>query len=203
MQNWRSFEIKAVCCFPEESIGCSQYQTEVILFRELLLSLGDFVKNIYNYHESKSFHKILTIFAETYRNTPDLKFDDVVNKILIPTKQIWDDLCKKMRNGSISVCEIEKFCFNEFSESELYGELVAMNRGRKDNWVKERITQLDRFRMFSKTLSIARLLLDVKEKYNINGLFENLEIIANSVRISYKIKTIKEVRWSTNYNVAI
>lgn len=183
MQNWRFFEIKAVCSFPDESIGCSQYQTEVILFKEFLIRLGDFVKNIYNYHESKSFHKILTIFAKTYRNTADLKFDDVVNKILIPTKQTWDDLCTKMRNGSISVREIEKYCFSEFSDDQLYAELVAMNRGRKDTWVKERITQLHRFRMFSKTLSIARLLLDVKEKYNINGVFENLELIANSVRI--------------------
>lgn len=183
MQNWRFYEIKAVCFFPEESVGWNQYQPKVILFKELLLSLGDFVKNIYNYHESISFHTILTILAVTYRNTPDLKFDDVVNKILLPTKQIWDDLCTKMRNGSISVREIEKFCFSEFSDEQLLAELVAMNRGRKDNRVKERITQLQRFRMFSKTLSIARLLLDVKEKYNINGIFENLEVIANSVRM--------------------
>lgn len=183
LQNWRFLEIKAVCSFPEESVGRSQYQPEVILFKELLSSLGDFVKNIYYYHESKSFHKILTMLAGTYRSTTDMKFDAIVKQILIPTKQIWDDLCKKMKNGSISVCELETYCFCEFSNDQLYGELVAMNKGRKDHWVKERITQLDRFRMFSKTLSIARLLLDAKEKYNINGMFENLEIIANSVRM--------------------
>lgn len=183
LQNWRFLEIKAVCSFPEESVGRSQYQPEIILFKELLSSLGDFVKNIYYYHESKSFHKILAMLAGTYRSTPDMKFDDIVKQILIPTKQTWDDLCTKMKNGSISVRELEKYCFCEFSNDQLYGELVAMNKGRKDHWVKERITQLDRFRMFSKTLSIARLLLDAKEKYTINGMFENLEIIANSVRM--------------------
>lgn len=182
LQNLRFFAIKDVCSFPEESVGRSQYQPEVILFKELLSSLGDFNKNIYYYYESRSFHKVLRIHAGKYRNTPDMKFDDIVKQILVPTKQVWDDLCVKMKDGSISVRELEKFGFCEFSKDQLYGEFAAMNKGRKDDWVNERIAQLDRFRMFSKTLSIARLLLDVKEKYNIIGMFENLNIIANSVR---------------------
>lgn len=37
--------------------------------------------------------------------------------------------------------------------------------------------------MFLKILLIVRFLFDVKEKYNINGMFENLEIIVNLVRM--------------------
>lgn len=192
LQNWRFYEIGAVCFIPEEIVGWIQYQPDIILFKDLLSSLADFVGNIYNYNESKSFHKLLAKLAGTFRNTPDLKFDDVMNKILMPTKQIWDDLCNKMKNGFISVLEIETHCFGEYSDEQLYGELVAMNRGRKDNWVNERIDQLHRFRMFSKTVSVARLFLDVKEKYNVCGSFQNLELIANSVRLQF-IKCLLQI----------
>lgn len=117
------------------------------------------------------------------KKTADLKFDDVIDIILGPTKNTWDELCSKIKDGSISVREIEKYCFNEFSNDELYKELVAMNGGRKEDWIKDRITQLKRFQMFSKTVSVAKLLLDVRDKYEIDGPFENLELIAKSVRL--------------------
>lgn len=117
------------------------------------------------------------------KKTADLKFDDVIDIILGPTKNTWDELCSKIKDGSISVREIEKYCFNEFSNNEMYKELVAMNGGRKEDWIKDRITQLKRFQMFSKTVSVAKLLLDVRDKYEIDGPFENLELIAKSVRL--------------------
>lgn len=117
------------------------------------------------------------------KKTADLKFDDVIDIILGPTKNTWDELCSKIKDGSISVREIEKYCFNEFSNNEMYKELVAMNGGRKEDWIKDRITQLKRFQMFSKTVSVAKLLLDVRDKYEIDGPFENLELIAESVRL--------------------
>lgn len=52
---------------------------------------------------------------------------------------IWDEICIKMKIGLIFVCEIEKYCFNDFNDDELYDELVLMNRGRKENWIKDRI----------------------------------------------------------------
>lgn len=117
------------------------------------------------------------------KKTADLKFDDVIDIILGPTKNTWDELCSKIKDGSISVREIEKYCFNEFSNNEVYKELVAMNGGRKEDWIKDRITQLKRFQMFSKTVSVAKLLLDVRDKNEIDGPFENLELIAKSVRL--------------------
>lgn len=117
------------------------------------------------------------------KKTADLKFDDVIDIILGPTKNTWDELCSKIKDGSISVREIEKYCFIEFSNNEVYKELVAMNGGRKEDWIKDRITQLKRFQMFSKTVSVAKLLLDVRDKYEIDGPFENLELIAKSVRL--------------------
>lgn len=117
------------------------------------------------------------------KKTADLKFDDVIDIILGPTKNTWDELCSKIKDGSISVREIEKYCFNEFSNNEVYKELVAMNGGRKEDWIKDRITQLKRFQMFSKTVSVAKLLLDVRDKYEIDGPSENLELIAKSVRL--------------------
>lgn len=117
------------------------------------------------------------------KKTADLKFDDVIDIILGPTKNTWDELCSNIKDGSISVREIEKYCFNEFSNNEVYKELVAMNGGRKEDWIKDRITQLKRFQMFSKTVSVAKLLLDVRDKYEIDGPFENLELIAKSVRL--------------------
>lgn len=116
------------------------------------------------------------------KKTADLKFDDVIEIILGPTKNTWDELCSKIKEGSISVREIEKYCFNEFNKDELYKELVAMNGGRKEEWIKDRISQLQRFQMFSKTVSVAKLLLDVRDEYEIDGPFENLELIAESVR---------------------
>lgn len=91
-----------------------------------------------------------------------------------------------MKKGSISVCEIEKYRFNDLNnDDELYDELVAMNRGIKEDWIRERITQLQRFRMFSKTVSVAKLLLKLREEYDIDGSFENLELIAKSVNYAF------------------
>lgn len=45
-----------------------------------------------------------------------------------------------MKKGFIFVCEIEKYCFNDLNnDDELYDELVVMNRGIKEDWIRERI----------------------------------------------------------------
>lgn len=180
-QNWHQLEIGKVFKIPEESVEFDQYQPDVILYGELLSNLAYIENNIFCYDESKSFHDILKRKAQMYKNPTVLNFDDVIKKVLIPAKETMDDLCKKIENGSISVCEIEKYSIREFSEAELYTELIAMNRGSKDEWINERIAQLQRFRMFSKTVLIAKLLLDIKNEFEIDGSFENLELIANSV----------------------
>lgn len=180
-------KIGEVCCINEENEGLSQYQSKVLLYKDLLSKLKFIVKNIFRYDESKIFHKILKRNARMQKKTANLKFDDVIDTILRPTKNTWDELCSKIKEGSISVREIEKYCFNDFNDDELYKELVAMNGGRKEDWVKDRITQLQRFRMFSKTVSVAKLLLNVRDEYEIDGPFENLELIAKSVRLGLYI----------------
>lgn len=182
LKNWRSLEIGEVCAIPEESGGFAEYQPNVILFIDLLSKLDFIVKNMFCYNESKTFHTIMKNTAKLHRRSADFQFVDVIDTILIPTTDTWDKICIKMKTGSISVCEIEKYCFNDFNDDELYDELVAMNRGRKENWIKDRITQLQRFRMFSKTVSVAKLFLRVRDEFDIDGSFENLELIAKSVK---------------------
>lgn len=189
LQSWKLFEIGKVCAIPEESGGFGQYQPDVILFSDLLSKLDFIVKNIFCYNESKTFHKILKNTAKLHRKSADFQFDDVIDTILIPTTDTWNKICIKMKKGSISVCEIEKYRFNDLNnddnDDELYDELVAMNRGIKEDWIRERITQLQRFRMFSKTVSVAKLLLKLREEYDIDGSFENLELIAKSVNYAF------------------
>lgn len=185
LQNWRSLEIGKVCAITEESGEFGQNQPDVILFSDLISKLDFIVKNISCYNDSKTFHKILKNVAQLHRKSTEFHFEDVIDKILIPTTDTWDEICNKMKTGSISVSEIEKYCFNDFTDDQLYNELVAMNRGRKEDWIKDRITQLQRFRMFSKTVSVAKLLLKVRDEYDINGSFENLELIAKSVKICF------------------
>lgn len=180
-QNWHQLEIGKIFKIPEESLESDQYHPDFILYGEFLSNLTYIENNISCYDESKSFHDILKRKAQSFRTPTVLNFDDVMKEILIPAKETMGDLCKQIENGSISVLEIEKLSLSEFSEAELCTELIAMNRGRKDEWVNERIAQLQRFRMFSKTVSIAKLLLDMKNEYDIDGSFENLELIANSV----------------------
>lgn len=69
----------------------------------------------------------------------DIEFDDVIDKIFLLIKNIWDEFCIWIKNGFIFVREIENYCFSNFIDEELYVELVVMNRGRKDNWINERI----------------------------------------------------------------
>lgn len=179
LQNWRLLKINEVCLIPEDTVGCQQYKPEITIFRDLLSKFDFLVKNIFFYDESKSFHKILEMKAN--KKNLDTEDEDLVQNILKSAKNIWDELCNKMKTGYISIYEIEKYRFNIFSDEELYKELVAMNRGGKEDWIKERITQLQRFRMFTKTVTVAKLFLDVNKRYNFDGSFRNLEIIANSV----------------------
>lgn len=174
-------EIGKVFKIPEEILEFDQYQPEFILYGELLSNLTYIENNISCYDESKSFHDILKHKAQSFKTPTVLNFNDVIKGVLIPAKETMDDLCKQIENGSISVREIENFSLREFSEAELCTELIAMNRGSKDEWINERIAQLQRFRMFSKTVLIAKLLLDIKNEFEIDGSFENLELIANSV----------------------
>lgn len=195
LQNWRSLEIGEVCAIPEESGGFAEYQPNVILFIDLLSKLDFIVKNMFCYNESKTFHTVMKNTAKLHRRSADFQFDDVIDTILISTTDTWNEICIKMKKGSISVCEIEKYRFNDLNnddnDDELYDELVAMNRGIKEDWIRERITQLQRFRMFSKTVSVAKLLLKLREEYDIDGSFENLELIAKSVKNAF-IKYRKE-----------
>lgn len=180
-QNWHQLEIGKIFKIPEESLKSDQYHPDFILYGELLSNLTYIENNISCYDESKSFHDILKRKSQSFRTPTVLNFNDVIKEVLIPAKETMDDLCKQIENGSISVREIEKFSLREFSEAELCAELIAMNRGSKDEWINERIAQLQRFRMFSKTVLIAKLLLNIKNEYEIDGSFENLELIANSV----------------------
>lgn len=180
LQNLRLSKINDVCLIPEETVGWQQYKPEITIFRDLLFKFDFLVKNIFFCDESKSFHKILEMKANK-KNNLDMEDEDLVHNVLKSAKDIWDELCNKMKTGYISICETEKYRFNKFSDEELYQELVAMNRGRKEDWIKERVSQLQRFRMFTKTVSVAKLFLDVQKRYNFDGSFRNLELIANSV----------------------
>jgi hypothetical protein len=177
LRNWKLMEIGHACKVPEQSVGLSQYQPVVRLFTDIRSSLATFIPNIYFYNVSKSFHKILKLEARKYRNSQD----DVMDEILMHTQSIWDDLCVKIKEGTISVKEVEEYRFNEFSDEQLNAEFVAMNRGKKPRWIRERITQLQRFRKFSKTVAVAKLIVDVQERYDIKGSFQHVELIANSV----------------------
>lgn len=179
LQNWQLSRINEVCLIPKDTVGWQQYTPEITIFRDLLSKFDFLVKNIFFCDESKSFHKILEMRAN--KKYLDMEDEDLAQNVLKSAKSIWDELCNKMKTGNISICEIEKYRFNKFSDEELYKELVAMNRGGKEDWIKERITQLQRFRMFTKTVTVAKLFLDVQNRHNFDGSFRNLEIIANSV----------------------
>lgn len=183
LENWKTLQIKDVCCIPEEFVSEGQYQPKITLFEELLTKMESLIKNILFFNESKTFHKILKMIAKGKNDMHKMGSIDLMQHILKPTKDTWCDLCIKMKDGSISIRETEKYRFYELSTDELKSELVAMNRGVKDPWIKQRADQLQRFKMFSNTRSVSNLLLKVKERYNIQGSFDNLELIANSVSI--------------------
>lgn len=185
MQDWKLSKINEVCSIPKDTEGWQQYEPEVTIFRDLISKFDFLVKNIFFCDGSKSFHKILEMKANRIKQNSDMDDEDIVQNILTSALDIWNDLCNKMKTGVISIREIEKYRFNKCSNQELYNELVAMNRGGKEDWIKERITQLKRFRMFSKTVEVAKHFLEIKERYDFCGAFCNLEIIANSVSSLY------------------
>ena len=199
LENWQLMAIKDVCCIPEELVTEGQYQPKITLFQDLFSKMESIIKNVIFYNESKTFHRILKMIARKNKDMPKMGCADVMQHILNPTKDTWSELCKKMKNGLISIRETEKYRFYELSEEDLYSELVTMNRGVKDRWIPERIHQLRRFKMLSNTLSVSNLLLRVKERYNVPGSFKNLELIANPVRI-YSVKSnITSLRFLSIY----
>lgn len=132
-------------------------------------------------NESKTFHNVLKKTAEEYRNTPNLGLDGVIQIILKPSKQKWEVLGQKLKAGSISIYDIEKYCFHELHDDDMIREFIVMNKQKTEKWIGERIIQLQRFKRSLNTVTAARTLLEVKEKCNIFGSFTNLELIANLV----------------------
>lgn len=151
------------------------------MFKDVRLKLQFIIEDISIHYKSKTFHEVLKQTSKEHRDSKELQFDGVVQEILKPTKDTWDDLCKEMKAGSIIIHDIENYHFHECGDREMFDELKLMNMGIQEDWINERIIQLQRFKMFSKTVSTAKLLLDVKEKCRVSGSFEKLELISNSV----------------------
>lgn len=181
LESWSLNPIKSVCSLPEETPIASQYKPDVTLFKDVLLKLQFITKDILIHHKSKTFLEVLKQTSKIHRDSKELQFDGVVQEILKPTKDTWDDLCKEMKEGSIIIHDIENYHFHEYGDEELFEELKLMNRGIMEDWINERKIQLQRFKMFSKTVSTAKRLLDVKKKCRVSGSFEKLELISTSV----------------------
>lgn len=131
--------------------------------------------------ESKTFHNVLKKTAEKYGCEPNLGLDGVIQNILKPSKEKWEDLGQKLKAGSISFYDIEKYCFHELHDDDMIREFIVMNRRKTEKWIGERIIQLQRFKRSLNTVTVAKPLLEVKERCNIIGSFTNLELIANLV----------------------
>lgn len=178
---WKDLPIKEMFSFSTEYVEASLYTPDVILFRELFLNLQVMIADISILNESKTFHNVLKKTAEEYRNTPNLGFDGVIQKILKPSKEKWDDLGQKLKMASISIDDIEKYCFHELHDDDMIQEFIVINRRKNEKWMRERIVQLKRFKRSLNTVTVARPLLEVKERCNIFGSFKNLELIAHLV----------------------
>lgn len=183
LENWHLLTIKELCCIPEEFVSEEQYQPKLLLFQELISNKEFIIEDVHFLNKSKTFHKILKIKANKNKGVQNVGYTDVIQHILKPTKDTWCDLCIKIKDGSISIHETEKYCLYELSAEELYLELIAMNRGVNGHWIQERIDHLQRLKMCLNTVFVSSLLMEVKERYHVPGSFENLKFIANSVSI--------------------
>ena len=189
LENWTKMTLEDICDIPAQMPDCLMYIPALKVFSEVLKEpVKGFVTGISFYKQSKTFRTVLDKErqSKTKMQVQGYSFMEVLTNILIPSQARWDGYCNKLVDGSITIEDIVTLRLDKVNDNELTKEFTAMNRGSKKPWIENRIAEFRRFKCFTQSVEIAKLLKEIQVANDIGGNFQFVELIRRSVSISIR-----------------
>ncbi|XP_078327262.1 E3 ubiquitin-protein ligase rnf213-alpha-like isoform X2 [Crassostrea virginica] len=183
LENWRKMTLEDICDIPAQMPDCLMYIPALKVFSEVLKEpVKGFVTGISFYKQSKTFRTVLDKErqSKTKMQVQGYSFMEVLTNILIPSQARWDGYCNKLVDGSITIEDIVTLRLDKVNDNELTKEFTAMNRGSKKPWIENRIAEFRRFKCFTQSVEIAKLLKEIQVANDIGGNFQFVELIRRS-----------------------
>ncbi|KAK7107714.1 hypothetical protein V1264_015588 [Littorina saxatilis] len=160
----------------------------------VLASLPDFEQKI----KSLIFRKILARAGERM-DLSTVEFWRAFQALWSDVMQEWQVLCQKMIDGSITLVSAErvfglfKAAGETYNFTEMAEDLLKMGTAGTSDWVDQRIRQFSCYMDIKKHVAAANALLGVKQAYEIEGNFEDIEkICCLSQNASLPIRDLDE-----------
>ncbi|XP_061196022.1 E3 ubiquitin-protein ligase rnf213-alpha-like [Saccostrea echinata] len=184
LQNWKKMKLEDICVIPKQMSDFAMYTPRLKVFTEILEEpVKSFVKCISFYKQSKTFQTVIkSVSKQQSGEMKNYDFFELFEEVLNPAKDMWEEYCTSLENGTITIRDIETLQLHKVDDSSLQKEFTAMNRGSKKPWIKNRIDEFRRYKCFSRSVETAGLLKEIQSTNNIEGNFDSVELIERSDR---------------------
>ncbi|KAI0241298.1 E3 ubiquitin-protein ligase [Lamellibrachia satsuma] len=183
-------------CRPRQYTPETAPQNNVITTEVTFLKFDDRVEDMLHamatskLNVSQIFDKLWTQHGNTVHHKREQQLDcgqltleDVATLVWLPAKQGYDGFCECIRDGSITLDEVDNF-LNVYVDkySHLENELKLMCTSDVENdWIKGRIRQVEQCHHLDHDCHDAKLIMDAKEAFHLTGNFTVLEAIVSAV----------------------
>ena len=184
-------------CRPRQYTPETATQKDAISTEVTCLSLDDCVEEMlvsmvtYKLNVSQVFDLLWTQHGNTVLHTKqqdtkseELTLVEVATQVWLPAKQHYDDLCKSIEDGSISLNAVDNFLHVYVGRyHELQEEFQLMCSASHDKtWIKGRVRQVMQYHQLGQGCECATLLMAAKKAFDLTDDFPAIEAIINAVR---------------------
>ena len=141
------------------------------------------------YEESSTFMSCWmrtsnAILAKIKSQNDELTFDDIVELVWEPTLGEFTELCRNLATGTITFGKVDKhFAIYKGKYDKLLPEFrqMCMAAGIARNWVTQRFKQIQQYHQLHQYTTGAKLMLDLKNKFQLTGNFGKLDLLLSTV----------------------
>ncbi len=113
-----------------------------------------------------------------------LSFEDVAKDIWIPTLRECRHLYRELKSGSITFSELDDNFGDCYRDNESLGQELkglAKAQGDAHQWISATLEKIQQYHILDQYREGAEVMLQMKDKFNLSGDFEVLEVLAKSV----------------------
>ena len=144
------------------------------------------LRELYKIKDGIMFQRIWKLQSNrTSETNHNISINDIFIDVYDPTCELMKVMLEKLKDGSILLCEVDEYFGNDLTIDQLLYEIRSMEFiDSTEDWVSERMSQIEKYRKMRSDLKGAKGILKLKETYDLEGDFSGLDQLIETVRLS-------------------
>lgn len=154
--------------------------------------LSEMVQSILEPLSKLHCYKLFADFWTDHLSADNLSLDEIVANVWEPSVTYCKDLCKRIRNGNVKLCEVEKI-LERFGTSDLMREVEEISKVTipgEMSWIQKQFEKFTIYKQMTRTMNVAKEIVTVKDVFELQGDFTPVEKLLVSKHSTFDESTV-------------